>query len=80
MVLVKLVCPARLENGAVHRFLIVYEPVFLVLRCHVFYDKKPLCYSYDRVTSLISNFLEPVKEKIKLDQKLEKLLKKLNVI
>ena len=45
-------------HGAVHRFLFVYEPVFLVLRCHVFYDKKPLCYSYDRVTSLISNFLE----------------------
>ena len=31
-----------------------YNPV---LRCQVFHDLKPLCYSYNRVTSVISNFL-----------------------
>ena len=45
-------------HGAVHRSLSVYKRVFLVLRCQNFHDLKPLCYSYDRVTSLISNFLE----------------------
>ena len=44
-------------HGAVHRSLSVYKRVFLVLRCQNFHDLKPLCYSYDRVTSLISNFL-----------------------
>ena len=43
-------------HGAVHRFLFVYKPVLLVLRCQNFHDLKSLRYSYDRVTSLISNF------------------------
>ena len=45
-------------HGAVHRFLFVYKPVLLVLRCQNFHDLKPLRYSYDRVTSLIFNFLD----------------------
>ena len=44
-------------HGAVHRFLSVYSRLLLVLMCQAFHDIKPLCYSYDRVTSLISNFL-----------------------
>ena len=48
---------AGFDQSAPNRFLSVYKPVLLVLRCQNFHDLKPLRYSYDRVTSLIFNFL-----------------------